>query len=168
VVGAVFLDLRKAFDTVNHQLLINKLSDFSLDTNTIAWIQSYLKYRQQCVAVDNTKLSLRPCSMGVPQGSILAPLLFTLYINDLPTVSKSKITMYADKTVVCTHGKPAEEVTHKLTKEMKKVSLWLKNLCLTLNLDKTRFSVFLKNRYKILNCTKILIDGQIISFPDEV
>ena len=78
VVGAVFLDLRKAFDTVNHQLLISRLSDFSLDIKTIAWIQSYLNDTQQCVAVDNTKSTLRHCSMRVPQGSILGPLLFTL------------------------------------------------------------------------------------------
>lgn len=141
VVGVVFLDLKKAFDTVNHQLLISKLSHFSIDTNTITWIQSYLNDRQQCVAVDNKKSPLRPCSMGVPQGSILGPLLFTLYINDLPTVCKSKIIMYADDTVLYAHGKTAEEVAHKLTKEIKKVYLWLKNSCLTLNLDKT-VSVF--------------------------
>jgi len=75
VVGAVFLDLKKAFDTVNHHLLISKLSDFffSFDTNTIAWIQSYLNDRQQCIVVDNKKSPLRSCSMGVPQGSILGP-----------------------------------------------------------------------------------------------
>lgn len=86
--------------------------------------------------------------MGVPQGSILGPLLLTLYINDLPTVCKSKITMYADYTVLYAHGKTAEEVAQKLTKEMRKVSLWLKKSCLTLNLDKT-VSMFFTNRYKI-------------------
>lgn len=99
VVVAVFLDLRKAFDTVSHQRIITRLSDFSLDTNTVAWSQSYLNDSQQCVVVDNKKSALRPCSMGVPQGSILSPLLFTLYINCLPTVCKSKIMMYGDDTV---------------------------------------------------------------------
>lgn len=158
IVGAVFLDLRKAFDTVNHELLLCKLTKFGFHTSTINWIKSYLCDRQQCVIVNNVRSSLRACSLGVPQGSILGPLLFTLYINDLPSVCAAKIIMYADDTVVFAHGRTVEEVAHKLSLEMVAISNWLKNSCLTLNVEKT-VAMFFTNRLKPQCLPHVFIEG---------
>ena len=104
-VGAVFLDLRKAFDTVNHNVLISKLSSFNFSNNALKWSESYLMNRIQCVNVRNQKSSALDTLTGVPQGSILGPLLFSLYINDLPSVcSDVEIQLYADDALICTHG----------------------------------------------------------------
>lgn len=78
VVGAVFLDLRKAFDTINHSVLLTKLWNFNLTANTSSWLQSYLADRYQCVRINDKTSSFRSCTTGVPQGSILGPLLFSL------------------------------------------------------------------------------------------
>ena len=101
VVGAVFLDLRKAFDTVNHKVLLSKLSAFNCSPLTLSWIESYLTGRRQHVTVNNRLSPALDLSTGVPQGSILGPLLFTLYINDLPSVCPDVETqLYADDTVI--------------------------------------------------------------------
>lgn len=162
VVGAVFLDLRKAFDTVNHQILYSKLNQYSLSEHTQNWIRSYLSDRHQCVQVNNIKSAFRATSMGVPQGSILGPLLFSIYINDLPRVcSDVDIIMYADDTVIFTFGENELEVADKLSKEMQKVVEWLQTSCLTLNVEKT-VSMFFSNKRKLHLTQQIQVNGQII------
>ena len=91
--GIAFIDLRRAFDTVNHSLLLDRLYQYGCSPNVIKWFDSYLKNRQQYVSLGKERYNLRNITMGVPQGSILAPILFTMFINDLPC-SISNGTVY--------------------------------------------------------------------------
>lgn len=101
-----FLDLKKAFDTVNHQILIRKLANLNFSPDALNWMKSYLSGRIQCVRVGNETSPFLCNEMGVPQGSILGPILFSLYINDLPSVCTGcVIQMYADDTVLYAHAK---------------------------------------------------------------
>ena len=167
VVGAVFLDLRKAFDTVNHEVLLHKLKNYEVSINVHNWVKSYLSGRHQCVRVNGTLSPFLASTLGVPQGSILGPLLFCLYINDLPSVCQDVNTiMYADDTVLYTHGKNVTEVAVKLTKAMNKVSDWLYNSCLTLNVEKT-VTMFFTNRCKLKSYPDIVVNGQKIKHVEQ-
>ncbi len=85
-IGAVFLDFKKAFDTVNHEVLLSKLSLFNFSTDAIKWMNSYLTNRNKSIRNGNTQSTYLNCNIGVPQGSILGHILFSLYIIDLPLV----------------------------------------------------------------------------------
>ncbi len=100
------------------------------------WIESCLTVRRQCTRVGNRTSSFIDCSVGVPQGSLLGPLLFSLYINDLPLVCPEVETqMYADDTAILAHGRDRCEVAAKLTVAMTKISTWLSESCLTLDIN---------------------------------
>ena len=107
--GAVFLDLSKAFDTVDHTIMLRKLSSFGVTSDTAKWFESYLNGRMQCTSCGSELSDLLSVTHGVPQGSILGPLLFLIYINDLPTFIKhSEVALYADDAVLyCYDSNPA-------------------------------------------------------------
>ena len=86
--GLAFLDLSKAFYTLDHELLLMKLSDFGLNKSSVTWFKAYLTKRTQSVNINGVQSDTEPILYGVPQGSVLGPLLFIMYINDLPTVTK--------------------------------------------------------------------------------
>ena len=95
--GVVFIDLKKAFDTIDHKIIVRKMSHFGADHNTLKWFQSYLGNRSQMCNVNGNQSTARTITYGVPQGSILGPLLFLMYIND-NCLQNASSRMFADDT----------------------------------------------------------------------
>ena len=136
VIG-LFLDFAEAFDTVNHDILLRKLDHYGIRGIALQWLQSYLFGRQQTVKYNGINSVLKNITCGVPQGSILGPLLF-IYINDLGAVSQITFPiMYADDTKKIIQGKDLKKMEKDLNTEIKKLSLWLKTNKLSLNVKKT-------------------------------
>ena len=142
VIG-VFLDFSKAFDTVNHNILLQKLYKYGVRGSSHQWFASYLCDRKQFVSFNNISSSLKSISCGVPQGSILGPLLFLLYINDINNVSKVLFSiLFADDTNVFVSGKNINELVVVLNRELSKLVTWLQVNKLSLNVKKTHYMVF--------------------------
>ncbi len=140
--GVVYLDLRKAFDTVDPEVLIHKLSWFGIKKQELLWFQNYLLNRKQQVANGGNTSKPMEISHGVPQGSILGPLLFIMFVNDLPkSIRKCKIALYADDTVLMCPGKTATEVQEILQDDLNRAQKWLKDNRLHLNTKKTKWSL---------------------------
>ena len=140
---AVFIDAMKAFDTVNHQILLKKLKKYGIDGNLLRWIEGYLTDRKQCTIANNIVSSNENIVCGVPQGSVLGPLLFLIYINDISSVIRnSKISMYADDTVVYISHTNMNNAIALIQSDLTSVYTWCNSNKLTINCKKTKFCLF--------------------------
>ena len=136
VIG-IFLDFSKAFDTVNHSILLSKLDHMGIRGLTYKWISDYLSDRSQYVNDDGHKSDCKNISCGVPQGSILGPLLFLLYINDIANVSSVLFSiLFADDTNALASGNDLSELVSTVNIELQKVVIWLAANKLSLNIKK--------------------------------
>ena len=140
VVLGLFLDFSKAFDTVNHSILFEKLEFYGIRGTSLDWFKSYLTARKQYVEYNGVKSEKQNISCGVPQGSILGPLLFLLYINDLAYVSDKLFSLlFADDSNMFISGKNLDDLMDTMNFEMIKVIEWLQVNKLSLNLKKNSF-----------------------------
>ena len=140
--GIIFLDLKKAFDCVDHSILIKKLELYGGRGNTLRWFQSYLTNRTQMCKIGRTLSQSRVIRCGVPQGSNLGPLVFLIYINDLPNcLSSSTTSMFADNTTLTTEGKSIEDIQSLLNVDLENVHQWLLTNKLTPNKEKTEYMI---------------------------
>jgi hypothetical protein len=138
---SLFIDLKKAFDTVSHEILINKLTHYGLDTTCVAWFSSYLSNRKQATAVNNVFSELEIILCGVPQGSILGPLLFLIFINDLPDATSFLVSLFADDTTLQHHGNDLKTLEIEVNKEIKTVTTWFRDNMLSVHPQKTNCMV---------------------------
>ena len=139
----VFIDLRKAFDTLNHSILISKLYTYGVRGMVLDWMRSYLDNRQQYVQYAGKTSECMKIKCGVPQGSVLGPKLFNLYINDICDVSKIlRFVLFADDTNFHCSGYNLQELSESIVHEMKKLKNWFDVNKLSLNLEKTKFMIF--------------------------
>ena len=145
----IFFDLAKAFDTVNHNILLNKLANYGIRGTQLDWFRSYFENRYQCVSCNGTLSDLRLVKYGVPQGSNLGPILFLLFINDLPN-SSSILTfiLFADDTNAFYSHTSYLTLTKIVNAELQLVAEWFTANKLSLNLEKTSFILFKSNKKK--------------------
>ena len=146
---AIYLDLSKAFDTLNFNILLNKLQYYGINGISLSLIRNYLTNRFQYVQFENSESDLLEIKTGIPQGSILGPLFFSIMINDLVNSSnKFKFLMYADDTTIYFNLEdfPIENREVLINNELEKVNKWLKLNKLVVNVDKTKSMLFHKRR----------------------
>ena len=138
-IGAILIDLSKALDSIDHNILLNKLSAYGITKNELKWFKDYLTGRMQRVCVDSTFSDWTTITRGVPQGSILGPLLFLIYVNDLPDVAtQCTLNLYADDTTLYYSDKDPLKVQRALNVDLDQTARWIKANGLRMNIAKTQ------------------------------
>lgn len=169
-IGAVFFDITKAFDSVPHRLLIKKLHDSGLNEYLLKWIVSYLTDRKQSVVLDGVSSDSTHALSGVPQGSVLGPLLFLVYINgvcNLPFEPSTKLVLYADDILMYRPLSSLADFNH-LQNDIDILDEWTENQCLTFNPKKCKAMVLSRKRNTVLPTNPLLLKGQALEFVDSI
>ena len=160
------MDLSKAFDTIVHDMLLNKLNYYGINATELQWFRSYLTNRSQYVEIDSVKSSSKNITTWVPQGSILGPLFFLIYIHAIPECSSLfSFLLYADDTSLVSHinindGDSSNSPISIINTELVKVNDWLAVNKLSLNVNKTKYMFFRKCQKASLDLSpRLIISG---------
>ena len=169
--GVIFIDLKKAFDTIDHAILLRKLRIYGVDENGIKFFESYLSNRSQRYCVNGELSETAKITCGVPQGTNLGPLLFLIYINDLPNcLDRASPRMFADDTNISIAANSVTELEQIINSELKNLHQWLLANRLSLNVAKTEFMI-IGSRQRLLvhdnEHIRIEIDGKTIKRVNE-
>ena len=152
--GMIIIDLQKAFDTVQHTILLEKLKAIGMEEIAVQWFQSYLTGREQLVDISDTFSEKCSVECGVPQGSILGPLLFLLYVNDMRAAVKCKLLLYADDSALIVSGEDVSVIEQTLESELESLNKWLIDNRLSPHLGKTELILFGTKR-KVGKCKEM-------------
>ena len=157
----VFIDLQKAFDTVDHNILLKKLEHYGIRGIANDWFNSYLKNRKQYVSISGYESKIVNINFGVPQGSVLGPLLFLIYINDLnKAIKHSKTRHFADDTNLLIRNKSLKQLQKHINYDLRQLCNWLKANKISLNCSKTELIIFRHPNKQINYKLKIKINGK--------
>ena len=163
----IFLDLIKAFDVVPHNILIKKLKNLGVKNKALAWFSSYLSNRSQCVDINGHISAPRTINISVMQGSILGPLLFLCFVNDLHTATKLFTLLFADDTCCLASGKSLSDLIKFCNEELQKVANWFSANQLAINVGKCKFIAFHNKGKKLqFNDPKIVFNSNEIGKDD--
>jgi Reverse transcriptase (RNA-dependent DNA polymerase) len=155
----IFLDLKKAFDTVQHDILLRKLEKYGVRGTALAWFASYLANRTQCVDINGTLSDFKHILMSVLQGSTLGPILFLCFINDIYNCTLLSMFLFADDTNALAKGNNLSNLIDFINVELQKVALWFKSNKLVINVSKTKYMIFrTRNRNVNLNGKDIFMN----------
>ena len=166
-VSGVFVDLQKAFDTVNHSILLSKLEHYGIRGPINGWFKSYLYKRKQSVIINGYESDIQILNHGVPQGSVLGPLLFLLYINDLHiSIQNSNVYHFADDTNLLRISTSYNKLQKELNSDLKNLNHWLLANKISLNETKTEIIHFHKINKYVPNNLKIKMNGKVL-YPSD-
>jgi hypothetical protein len=171
---AVLLDMSAAFDTLDHDVLIDKLEKNGITDEALDWLRMYLKDRTHCTQINDDVSESLPLKMGVPQGSVLGPLLFTIYIRELGEVIRDlgiRYSIYADDVLLLIHAKPSDlpAAISQINECLNIIKQWTASNFLQLNSNKTEFIAFgSRDQLKKVAVTEVLVNDELFQIKPAV